>query len=78
MELQNLSQTRSNELSPEETNLNLRWMDDQATMTMSMLKNNEGKFAKVEILMASSRGRSVCICIPAEINGNGWRQLAVA
>lgn len=73
-ELRKLCEERSNELSQVEADLRLRWRDNHASISVVILKNRGGKFAKIKILAVSTRGRSVWICLPAAINNSGWRK----
>lgn len=63
--------TRSSDLPEEEASLSLRWIDEHAMVLISILKNPGGRYATVEIMPISTRGRSVWICVPAAINGSG-------
>lgn len=57
------------------TSESLRWRDHQATVEVMMNTNYGGKVLKLDMLPASSQGRSTWICVPVVANGSVWRRL---
>lgn len=55
-----------------------RWKDNLGAVVVSICENGSGKFAKVEILPISQKGRRVMLCLPAWRNGGGWGALSEA
>lgn len=60
-ELQKRSEKRDHELSHVETNLRLRWIDNQATISV-IIRKNCGKIAQIEIFPVYKRMKHLDMC----------------
>lgn len=54
-----------------------RWRDHFSTMNGVVCRNVWVWFLKLEVALASSKGRVVKVCFPAWRDGEGWKIVAV-
>lgn len=65
--------------APEEVDTNNRdnrWTNHYATLRVELCSNTGGRFAQVEVLPASSWGRSIRLCFPSGKDKKGRLKMA--
>lgn len=53
-----------------------RWRDNLASVALIAQANDQGRFIRLEVIPASSKGRKVVFFVPAGSQGSGWVVLA--